>query len=371
VSDWLPFADAVKDATSGNAKILSREYDESGSIPIVDQGRELIGGYTSQKDAEYSGDIPCIVFGDHTKIFKYVDFPFALGADGVKVLTSKTKDIMVPFLYYYLRSQKLPDAGYSRHFKFLKKLRVPVIPIDEQRRIVGLLDRAAEIRRRADEARAKARAIIPALFLDMFGDPATNPKGWPIFRLSALLETPLSYGSMESPKAGDSAWRDIRVANIKNGYLDHSDSKFVDISRDKVEKHTLRNGDIVVARAIASKEHLGKCAVAWPHREKWAYDSHVMRIRVEQSATHPTWLHSFLCSEGGRSLLLSRARATAIQHNINTKEVAATQVSLPPIALQTIFAEKANRIEATARALDAAAAKAEAMAAALSAEVFG
>ena len=64
---------------------------------------------------------------------------------------------------------------------------IPLPPLDEQRRIVGLLDRAAEIRRRADAARAKARAIIPALFLDTFGDPATNPKGWPVVTLGDTI----------------------------------------------------------------------------------------------------------------------------------------------------------------------------------------
>ena len=60
---------------------------------------------------------------------------------------------------------------------------IPLPPLEEQRRIVGLLDRAAEIRRRADVARAKARAVIPALFLDTFGDPVTNPNGWRVIRL--------------------------------------------------------------------------------------------------------------------------------------------------------------------------------------------
>jgi type I restriction enzyme S subunit len=254
---------------------------------------------------------------------------------------------------------------------FLESLRFPLPPLDEQRRIVGLLDRAAEIRRRADAARAKARAIIPALFLDTFGDPATNPKGWPETQLSEVLATTLSYGSMTSPRASDDDWLDIRVANIKGGQIDHSDRKYVTLEPSLVAKHSLVDGDIVLARAIGSESHLGKCAVAYPGKKRWAYDSHIMRIRVDQNRISPVWLHTLMNTDGGKARLLRQKRASAIQHNINTKEVAIFTFPLPLLPLQTAFAEQVQRLESLARHLDAAAAKAEAMAAGLSAEVFG
>jgi type I restriction enzyme, S subunit len=188
---------------------------------------------------------------------------------------------------------------------------------------VALLDRAAKIRRAADVTRAKARAIIPALFLDTFGDPATNSKGWPEVALGTLLSCPLSYGSMVSPKADESGWRDIRVVNIRQGLIDHTDTKYVEVGEALVAKHTLQDGDIVLARAIGSEQHLGKCALAFPHNERWAYDSHIMRIRVDRSRVAPLWLHALMNTDGGKQRLLRRRRASAIQHNINTKEVSA------------------------------------------------
>jgi len=119
-----------------------------------------------------------VLFGDHTRIFKYVDFPFALGADGVKALQPES-GFDARFLFYYFRFVELPNAGYSRHFKFLKEIQVPKPPLSEQRRIVDLLSRAEGIVRLRREAEKKSAELIPALFLDMFGDPATNPKGWP------------------------------------------------------------------------------------------------------------------------------------------------------------------------------------------------
>jgi type I restriction enzyme S subunit len=280
------------------------------------------------------------------------------------------------FLFYMLRVARLTELnsatgvpGLNREHAYRVPTRLP--PLDEQRRIVGLLDRAAEIRRRADAARAKARAIIPALFLDTFGDPATNPKGWPETQLSEMLATTLSYGSMTSPRATNEDWLDIRVANIKGGQIDHSDVKYVTLEPSLVAKHSLVDGDIVLARAIGSESHLGKCAVVYPGKERWAYDSHIMRIRVDQNRISPVWLHTLMNTGGGKARLLRQKRASAIQHNINTKEIAIFRFPLPPLSLQTAFAEQAHRLDYLACALDAAAAKAEAMAAGLSAEVFG
>jgi type I restriction enzyme S subunit len=82
----VPFSTAVTDATGGNTKIQRKDFLSEGMLPIVDQGQEDVAGYTNDMSAAYSGDLPVVLFGDHTRAFKYVDRPFALGADGVKVL---------------------------------------------------------------------------------------------------------------------------------------------------------------------------------------------------------------------------------------------------------------------------------------------
>ena len=109
----------------------------------------------------------------------------------------RSKDTILPlYLFHFVRSRGFVAATTSAvsgalypaiTASFLRSLPIPIPPLDEQRRIVGLLDGAAEIRRRADAARVKARAIIPALFLDTFGDPATNPKGWPVVDIRDLV----------------------------------------------------------------------------------------------------------------------------------------------------------------------------------------
>lgn len=114
----LPFDEAVEDASGGNIKTKQNDYAEVGEFPIVDQGKALIAGYTDDEAALCKVPLPVVIFGDHTRCLKFVDFPFGMGADGVKVLKPKA-GLDAKFLYHYLRQIKLPDGGYDRHFKYL------------------------------------------------------------------------------------------------------------------------------------------------------------------------------------------------------------------------------------------------------------
>ena len=370
---------AASDALGRGLEFVGMEHvdPETGQI-VLGQGSRTGEG----KGQAFLFDDRHVLFGKLRPYLRKIALPRQAGCASTELipLLPDANRLDRGYLFNWVRRQTVIDTLMAKNtgarmpradMSVLLDMPIPLPPLEEQRRIVGLLDRAAEIRRRADTARAKARAIIPALFLDMFGDPATNPKGWPEILLSQVLALPLSYGSMTSPKASDDGWLDIRVANIKNNQIDHSDKKYVSLEPSLVTKHSLIDGDIVLARAIGSESHLGKCAVVYPGRQRWAYDSHIMRIRLDQAQVLPEWLHTLMTTDGGKGRLLRQRRASAIQHNINTKEVAIFRFPLVPLPLQTAFAQQAQRFEATARALDTAAAKAEAMAAALSAQVFG
>lgn len=105
-------------------KVKKQNYEPDGTIPVVDQGREFIGGYTTDTETLYNNPLPIIVFGDHTRVLKYVDFPFASGADGTQLLRANTERMPISLFYYALNSIDLSDFAYSRHFKFLKEKKV-------------------------------------------------------------------------------------------------------------------------------------------------------------------------------------------------------------------------------------------------------
>lgn len=102
------------------AKIPKSDYKEKGEFPIIDQSTDFIGGYTNEKEVVYE-DLPMIVFGDHTRILKYVNFPFACGADGTQLIKPNNPNISVAYLYFELINCNLSNYHYARHFKFLKE----------------------------------------------------------------------------------------------------------------------------------------------------------------------------------------------------------------------------------------------------------
>ena len=212
------FLDVVRDVSGGNLKIPKSAYQGSGSIPVIDQGQSPIAGYTDDPSFAFkSAELPVVIFGDHTRALKFADSKFAMGADGVKVL-KPSDDCDARYLYHYLRQANLPDAGYSRHYKFLKELKIPLPPLPEQRRIASILDKADALRAKRREAIAKCDQLLQSVFLDMFGDPVTNPKGWPIENLGDVCN--VRDGTHDSPKYVADGYPLVTSKNLVSGRVD-------------------------------------------------------------------------------------------------------------------------------------------------------
>lgn len=161
------FAEVFSDETKRGYKIPTSEYLMSGKHPIIDQGYGQIAGYTDLESGAFT-DVPAIIFGDHTRIVKYVDTPFFLGADGVKVLKIKTPNADYKYLFYFLQNAKIPNTGYNRHFKWLKELEVPLPSIDEQRRIAAILDKVTDLINKRRAQLDKLDLLVKSRFAEMF-----------------------------------------------------------------------------------------------------------------------------------------------------------------------------------------------------------
>jgi restriction endonuclease S subunit len=142
VSNWRQerLVDVVEVPTP-RSKIKRIEYLSSGKFPIVAQESDLINGWWESGDDVFRVDAPVIVFGDHTRVIKFVDFDFVVGADGVKILRP-IAELDARFLFYFLKANPVGGLGYARHFRLLKDLKIPLPPLDEQKRIVAKLDQA-------------------------------------------------------------------------------------------------------------------------------------------------------------------------------------------------------------------------------------
>jgi len=270
----------------------------------------------------------------------------------IKAITPKNGSLLPPYLFWMLKSReaqilrigvKKGATVHSLSNGYLEALRFPLPRLDEQQRVVGLLNRAAEIRRRAGAARGKARAIIPALFLDTFGDPATNPKGWPTIEFEEAIDDVTRF----VPKI-------MRRSYLATGKFPIYDQGQIEIPgfTDDVEltfsadRPLLLFGDHTRVFRIVSK--------------RFARGADGVRLFRTKGQTEAYFLRTYLEQYGLPNAGYSR-------HYRFLKSV---PVATPPLDLQATFAEQVQRLEALARHLDATAAKAEAMAAALSAEVF-
>ena len=146
----------IKKVSLRGKKVKKGDYELEGKLPVIDQGSSFIGGYTNDEELKVKCELPVIVFGDHTKAIKYVDFDFVGGADGIKVI--KSQEMYHPKLFYYfIRAISLPDRGYSRPFQFLEKAQIPVPPLTEQAQIVSELERHLSV---ADEIEATIAAEL-------------------------------------------------------------------------------------------------------------------------------------------------------------------------------------------------------------------
>lgn len=137
--EYVPFNMFFNVVSISDKKISQKEYLNNGKYPVIDQGNLFIGGYSNDESLILKISSPVIVFGDHTKCFKYVSFPFVAGADGIKVLEPQN-GIYPKYAYYYCLSIDLIDRGYSRHFAFLKKCQFLIVPIETQQAIVNKIE---------------------------------------------------------------------------------------------------------------------------------------------------------------------------------------------------------------------------------------
>ena len=136
---WVKLGEICDKISLNKLKIQQKDYLQEGKYPVVDQGQELIGGFFNNESLIVPNEPPFIIFGDHTKVKKYITFKFIAGADGIKVLKAKA-NINPKFFYYSLFTVKIEDKGYARHFQFLEKADFPLPPLPEQHRIVAKLE---------------------------------------------------------------------------------------------------------------------------------------------------------------------------------------------------------------------------------------
>ena len=136
------FGKKCYDDTSSATKVPAGDYQNKGRYAIFDQSQDCyIAGYTDSIEG-VCNNYPAVLFGDHSRVIKYINQPFYIGADGVKIIRPKEDDLLPEFLYYDLLYHNIPNTGYNRHFKYVKMFKLTEASIDEQKEFLRIAHQA-------------------------------------------------------------------------------------------------------------------------------------------------------------------------------------------------------------------------------------
>ena len=253
------------------------------------------------------------------------------------------------FLYYWSLLLDLGEIANVGPVPSIRKselgeVKIPLPPPSEQRRITDILSRADELRLKRREADAKAERILLALFYQMFGDPSTNPKRWPITRVGAvLLDTrnglykPLRFYGSGTPI--------LKMFNIKDGWLELTRVDRIALDPEEQSAYALEPGDILLNR-VNTKELVGKCAVITEALGEAVFESKNIRVRVNRNLAEPEFVAFYLNTPVGHRLLCQGVKHAIGMATINNSDLADAPLLLPPLELQRHWA---NSIHGTGR----------------------
>ena len=150
------FGKKCYDDTSSATKVSAGDYQNKGRYAIYDQSQDCdIAGYTDSIEG-VCNNYPAVLFGDHSRVIKYINQPFYIGADGVKIIRPKEDDLLPEFLYYDLLYHNIPNTGYNRHFKYVKMFKLTEVSIDEQKEFL-------KIAHQADKSKFELRESIKSI----------------------------------------------------------------------------------------------------------------------------------------------------------------------------------------------------------------
>ena len=329
------YKDLVKKVSiSPEMKTKQKNYLDKGALPIIDQGQDIIGGYTNNLNLQLPCSLPVIVFGDHTRAVKYIDFPFGAGADGIKVLQPK-EGIVPKYLYYATQYLvlRLEDRGYARHYQYIEKKELDVPDIDEQKRIVAKieelfseLDNGVETLKKTRQQLAVYRqAVLKEAFdhISSVSDTRLTKDVCNDIKVGIVIKPAQYYTSEEE------GIKAFRSANVREFHINNTD--WVYLSKEghscnlRSEIHT---GDVLIVRSgypgtscVVTDEYTGCNAID------------ILIAVPNTDIITPEYLCAFTNSPYGRKLVSEKKRGVAQAH-LNVGGYSQMKIPVPDISIQ-------------------------------------
>jgi len=248
------------------------------------------------------------------------------------------------YLFFAIRSLDIKSQsqeavkGRTVNKEILQRMPILVPSLPVQERIVQILQKSDEIRHKRQEALTLADAVLPAAYRDLFGDPDTNPYGWPVKTLGEYLEDS-RYGTSERTSAYGDGDPVLRIPNVINRTIDTTDLKFLRVGEAERKLLLLSEGDLLVVRTNGNKDYVGRCAV-FDRQEEFLFASYLIRLRLQREHLNPHYVVAFLSTTYGRREIDRNSRTSAGQYNISSTGLRAIRIPVPPMSRQLKFLDQ-------------------------------
>ena len=254
------FTNLYRDVTKEGTKIPQEKYCLTGQFPIVDQGQRVIAGWWND-DAGIFKNVPAIIFGDHTRAIKYMEQPFFIGADGVKILRPTNIKDNPKYLYYALQAAKIPNLGYSRHFKVVKELQICIYSRDEQNEIVRVLEKIDYLIEQRHAETTYLDQLVKSRFIELFGDyDLTHPQeSWvTIKEIGTVVGGATPKTDHDEYWGGSYRWITPAELDGDSGYIYDSVRKLTKAGVESCSLQEMPVGTVI----LSSRAPIGKVAIA-------------------------------------------------------------------------------------------------------------
>jgi len=300
------------------AKIQKSDFGTKGRFPIIDQSQEAIAGWTDDEASVVHSAVPLVVFGDHTCAVKFIEGPFAQGADGIKILQA-SDEIDARFLYHVLRDRPITSGGYQRHYSLLKEHQIPLPPLEVQREIVQEIDGYLSVITGARAVLDNYRPLIPA-----------RPE-WPVVRLEELC----SFASGGTPsKANETYWNgEIPWVSAKDLKTEEIYDAVMHVSQVAVRESATKIAEVGTILVLVRGMGLANGIPIAEVMRRCAFNQDLKALIPDNSVVASRFLAHSLRQQQRR---LRAALETAAHGTLklNTDVLRSLPIPLPPIAVQ-------------------------------------
>jgi len=345
----VPFYEALEDCSRLAGKVPQASCLPNGEIPVIGQGKRPVEGFTNDYGLLFSGDLPVILFGNHTATFKFIDHPFARGADGTKLFRPRDQRLNAKYAWHFLQTVRLPQTGYDRKTKYLEGIEIPLPPLEEQRRIAAILDKASRIAELCGTALKLSHAADKSLFLHFFAD-LPEESDLLLEELADKRSNAIRTGPFGSQllhgEFTDSGVAVLGIDNAVNNSFEWSKRRFISHEKyEQLKRYTVCPGDLL----ITIMGTCGRAAVVPDDIPQAINTKHLCAISVDRSVVLPEYLHSYILFHPSASRYLSQRTKGAIMEGLNMTIIKELPVAVPPVSHQMAWLARRKILRAASK----------------------